>query len=161
MLFDNSLLSQVKALEQKLQTESSEEINDALTNEDLKTAAEMFLYLITCPNTPWFRSWSSFYTDLFLTRSADKIILTLNRMMKTETSKDMDAKDAKVRAEKLLKMSTRLLSLKYEQIQSLQPKENSGNGSAIFFNDSFIQYGAMHNFQIFCKLYFFIFISNF
>ena len=117
----------------------------------------MFIYLNICPfddsvdeflsdesqkaRKLWFNSWTSFYTDLFLTQSADQIILTLNRMMKTETSKDMDAKDTKARAEKLLKMSTRLLSLKYEQIQSLQPKEKSENGSAIF-NDTLIQYGT-------------------
>ena len=68
---------QVKAVEQKLQIESSyyeysdnvyyyvyvdddgnvsEQINYTLTNADLQTAAEMFLYLNTCPKTiePWF-----------------------------------------------------------------------------------------------------------
>ena len=91
------------------------------------TAGEMFLYLNTCPDSPWFKSWSSFYKNLFLTQQVDQIILTLNRMMKTETSQD---KDGKLRAEKLLKRSTRLLSLEYEMIQSLLTEKESRNESA-------------------------------
>ena len=129
-------LSLVEEVEQKLQIESSEQINDTLTKEELQTAAEMFLYLISCPKL--LKSWFMFYEDLFLTQSADQIILSLNRMMKTEASQD---KKAKVLAEKLLNRTSSLLSLKYEKIHRLLPKENSGNGSATF-NDSFIQYGT-------------------
>ena len=93
--------------------ESSDQINDTPTNEELKTAAEMFLYLNTCPDSSWFKSWSLFYKDLFLTQPADKIILTLNRMVKTETSDD---KDGKLRAKKLLQRAAQLLSLQYEDI---------------------------------------------
>ena len=55
-----------------------------------------------------FKSWILFYVDvdLFLTQSADKIILTLNRMMKTETSHD---KDGKLRAKKLPQRTAHLL----------------------------------------------------
>ena len=111
MLSGDSMLSQVKAVEQMLQIESSEYINDTLTNEELKTAAEMFLYLNTCPSL--FKSWILFYEDLFLTQSADKMILTLNRMMKTETLHD---KDGKLRAKKLLQRTAQLLSLQFEGI---------------------------------------------
>ena len=107
MLSGDSMLSKVKAVEQMLNIESTEQINDTLTNEELKTAAEIFLYLNTCPSS-MFKSWILFYVDvdLFLTQSADKIILTLNRMMKTETSHD---KDGKLRAKKLLQRTAYLL----------------------------------------------------
>ena len=123
-------LSQVQAVEEKLKIESTEKINETLTNEELKTAGEMFLYLNTCPkhDMEWFESWSTFYTYLFLTQSADQIILTLNRIMQTQTSHDMGAR---VRAEKLLRSASSLMSLNYEQIQSLQPKHYSRNETAI------------------------------
>ena len=126
MLSGDSMLSQVKTVEQKLQIESSEQIDESLTNEELQTAAEMFLYLIICPNTAWLKSWSSFYKDLFLTQPADKMILTLNRIMKTETSHD---KDGKLQAGKLLKRTSNLLSLSFDNIQSLLPEKKSRNGS--------------------------------
>ena len=91
----------------------------------------MFIYLNICPfddsldeflsdesqkaRKLWFNSWTSFYTDLF-TQPADQVILTLNRMMKTKTSQD---KHGRLRAVKLLKRITSLLSLQYEEIQGL------------------------------------------
>ena len=73
-------LDQVKAVEQMLQIESSEQINDTLTREELRTAGEMFLYLNMCPDK--IKPWIGFYKDLFQTQSPDQIILTLNRLMK-------------------------------------------------------------------------------
>ena len=116
MLDDDVMMSQVKAVEEMMQIESSEIIDESLTNEQLKTAAQMFLFLNTCPNTRWFKSWFSFYKDLFLTKSADQIILTLNRMIKTETSHD---KAGKLRAKKLLQRNKSLLSLQFEEIGRL------------------------------------------
>ena len=130
MLHYDEALPQVKAVEQKLKIESSELINETWTNanEKLQTAGEMFLLLNSCPDFR-FKSWSSFYNDLFLTQSADQIILTLNRMMKTDTSHAHD-KDGKLRAEKLMKRASRVMSLHYEQIQGLRPV-NSRNGLVI------------------------------
>ena len=71
---------QVKVVEQKLQIESSEQIIETLTNDELKTAAELFVYLNMCPGT--IKPWIKFYKDLFQTLSPDQIILTLNRLMK-------------------------------------------------------------------------------
>ena len=51
-----------------------------MTNKELKTAAEMFLYLNMCP--PTIKPWLVFYKELFQTQSPDQIILTLNRLMK-------------------------------------------------------------------------------
>ena len=137
ILEEDSILLLMTELEQKLQIESSEQINESMTREELKTAAEMFIYLNTCPK--WhdmaeFNSWSSFYTDLFLTESTDQIILTLNRLIKTEMLQD---KEAKVRAEKLMKRSMSLMSLKYEQIQRWRPEKNG-----YVFKDSEIRNGT-------------------
>ena len=74
------MLTQVKAVEQILNIESTEQINDTLTNEELKMAAEIFLYLITCPTT--IKPWILFHKDLFQTQSPYQIILSLNRVMK-------------------------------------------------------------------------------
>ena len=75
-----NMLSQVKAVEQKLKMEFSEQMIESMTHEELQSAAEMFIYLNICPEPmmPWFR----FFKDLFQTQSADQMILTLNRMIK-------------------------------------------------------------------------------
>ena len=94
--FDNVLkgdviLSLVKDVEKKLQIESSDQIFETMTNEHLKSAGEIFLYLAMCPTKimPWVR----FYEDLFQTQSPDQIILTLNRVMKgTKRSRNEDFK---------------------------------------------------------------------
>ena len=125
----DKILSQVEAVELELKIESSEQINETLTMEELQTAGEMFLYLNTCPiqyNDTWTLNWSIFYTYLFLTQAADQIILTLNRMMKTKIPQD---KDATVRAEKLMKRISSLMSLSFEKIQTLLPGKTSRNES--------------------------------
>ena len=63
MLFYMYMLPQVEAVEQKLQIVSSEQINDNLTNKELKTAGEIFLYLNSCPKT--IEPWIVFYKTLF------------------------------------------------------------------------------------------------
>ena len=108
------ILSQVKAVEQELQIKSSEQINGTLTNEQLQIAGEMFLYLNTCPGSLKFREWFLFYKYLFHTKSAYQIMLTLNRIIHTKTSQDMDAK---LWAKKLLLRTKRLLLLKKEDFK--------------------------------------------
>ena len=51
-----------------------------ITNETLKTAAEILIYLNSCPGP--LKSWFVFYKDLFENQPKDQIILTLNRMIK-------------------------------------------------------------------------------
>ena len=77
-LIDDVKLSKVMAVEHMLQIQSSDQINETLTNEELQIAAEMFLYLTVCPDT--IKPWIVFYRDLFQTQSPDQIILTLNRL---------------------------------------------------------------------------------
>ena len=80
-LKDVDVLSQVKAVEKMLEIESSAQIIDTnVTNEILKTAGDMFLYLIMCPDD--IKAWLLFYKDLLQTQSPDQILLTINRLMK-------------------------------------------------------------------------------
>ena len=124
-------ISLVKTLEQTLQMKTFENTLANLTAEDLKIAASMFIYLNTCPYTDtdklWLKSWSQFYNDLFQTQSADRVTLTLNRMTKMidhQNNRDL----------KLLNRIRSLLSLKFQEIQSLIPSANQF-GNVTFIGD--------------------------
>ena len=119
-------------IEEKFAFESSDVRFENITRSDLKIAAEIFVYLKACPEPgnlktddsmqTWYTSWSSFFEDLFNTHSIGKIILTLNRIMKTDGSED-----GKVRCQKLLKRVANYSSLKYEEIQSILAGHTSVN----------------------------------
>ena len=106
VLVGDIMLSQVKAVEQELQIESSAKINETYTNEELKMAGEMFLYLTMCPES--IKPWLVFYKDLFQTQSPDQIILTLNRIMKGSVTATPNNEYFKQSVEMLLK---RILSI--------------------------------------------------
>ena len=58
------------------------------SNEKLDQTASMFLYLISCPNSHL--DWINFYKDLLSSNNAlDLIILTLNRLRKTDNKKEI------------------------------------------------------------------------
>ena len=118
------IMSQVQAVEQKLQIESADQIGGALSLEKLQKAAEMFIYLNSCPKSR-LKSWISFYKTLFLTQSTDQIILTLNRITKAKTSHDKDGNQS---AEKLIQRIASLLSLKFVEIQRWLQGDEIGNG---------------------------------
>ena len=69
----------VKRVEKELQMNSSEVSFENMTAKNLKTAAEFFIYLNTCPHTSTLKSlfilWADFYADLFGKQSRDQIIL--------------------------------------------------------------------------------------
>ena len=99
-----------------------------MTSKDLKVAAKMFIYLNACPGllissmpvSPmenWFRVWHSFYIDLLKDKPLDRIILTLNRMMKKSTKGSYDF----LMNQKLFARMATLLKFKYNEIQSLLP----------------------------------------
>ena len=91
------------------------------TADQLKSAAEMFIYLNICPGTfgldssnymeQWFKSWFTFYHDLFKTQNPSQIILTLNRLMKNKSDRVMN--------QELFKKAATLFSLKYEIFQNM------------------------------------------
>ena len=127
--------SQVQALEYELGIESSWEKFENMTDEDLQTAAEMFMFLNACPANDAtdmkqsVNAWSQFYNDLFQTQSAKNIILTLNRLIKN--------KEARVTAEKLFKRMTSLFELKYPEFQTMLPAAVAGlDYNQTFNNDS-------------------------
>jgi len=99
-----------------------------MTEANLKTAANIFIYiyrLYSCRSSglisrrtfSWFSFWSPFYYSLFKKESPDKIILTLNRMIRTNP---LQSKKGKVEA--FLKRITTILILKYEKIQNMLPQ---------------------------------------
>ena len=127
-----SLLESVK---QSLGLNSSE--NDFLytdknmTVEEMKIAAEMFMYLNTCPGN--LKSWFVFYKDLFETKAPDEIILTLNRIV-LSTKRHQMKNDYHKMAIKFLKKTSILLDLKYEDIQKLFTGGNRSKNVSLLNN---------------------------
>ena len=146
-------LFQVAAVEEQLQIQSSENRFAKISLEDMNAAAEMFIYLNTCPRS--FKPWIEFYKYLFQTQSPNKIILSLNRIMKEALNqKDVFLKKL---AHNLFKRMTPLLSLKYEEIQSILPTNQT------LINDhadnlNFLEAkGSVYIFFCFFIVFFFIF----
>ena len=140
-------LNQVNVVENDLKIKTTDIIFENISKASLKAAAELFIFLYPkaykCPfeafNT-WFGVWLPFYNDLFKTQSADKIILTLNRIIKTTSHLSRNA------AEDIMRRMATIFSLKYKYIQSRLPKHglnsvpteevhilNSSEGKLIFF----------------------------
>ena len=57
-----------------------------MTEANLKTAAKIFIFLSICPGE--YKKLMEFYQNIFQTNSPEKIILTLNRMMKGNKTPD-------------------------------------------------------------------------
>ena len=130
-LYEDMILKQLKMVEHELQYNSSDEILEDITASDLKISAEMYIFLNICPHgdyATWFKTWYSFYTDLFKTQSPDEIILTLNRMTKINAAQTKDGNV--MMAEKLLKEATSLMTLKYQEIKSLLPEAQRRNSQS-------------------------------
>ena len=116
----------IKTLEKELGIVSSQTVFQNLTKRELKAAAEMYIYLNTCPYSKaysgakksWFRTWYNFYKDLFSTQPVDIIILTLSQIM---NSKQSQYKDTQEWNERLFNGSSKILSLKYQSIQNMFP----------------------------------------
>ena len=83
---DYNIDSKVKAVEEKLQVESSEQSFENLLKDDLKIASELLIYLLTpVTNT---NKLLQFYLRLFQSPSVANIILTLNRMLSNSTNEE-------------------------------------------------------------------------
>ena len=70
---------QLDQIEQRLQTQVRLETVD-VTDEELSEAAEMYIYIINCPDSSW-TQWINFYSALFLTHTPRSIITTLSRLI--------------------------------------------------------------------------------
>ena len=112
----NSISGAVTEIEHLLEIESSYLIFKNMTTNNLKIAAEMYLYLCTFREKSL--SWSVFYKNLLQTDDVYQILLSLNRLMKGTRPKE---NKFKIIANKVFKKITNLLSLKYEEIEHLLP----------------------------------------
>ena len=116
-------MSNVREVEKQLQVNSSDLINENMTRSQMKIAAEMFLYLNTCPEL--LRPWFSLYTDLFQKQSPNEIILTLNRILKFYKVTPHNSSLTSITL-KLFKRVSTLFTLKYQQIKIItQGSQNS------------------------------------
>ena len=107
--------SEIENIEQHLKMNSSEDINDNITDSSLKTAAEMFLFLNSCPND--FKSWFLFYEDIFQNDPLEVIVLKLNRILKGKSNQQNER--LKVIAKKLFKSIETLFAFKYQHIRNI------------------------------------------
>ena len=139
--------SQVNALEEQLQFNSSDKIMDNMTDSQLWLAGKMFTYLNSCSGL--LKPWFSFYADLFHKQSLDVIILTLNRILKNENVPNKNLKDI---AKTLFKRISSIFSLKYKEIQNIS--EGVGNFS---WNDSAFSQGYLEQDEtkVFFSFFFF------
>ena len=64
------MLGQMEKVECDLDITSNDQIMENMTAENLKKAAEMFLYVNSCPDP--LKSWFLFYINLFERKSADQ-----------------------------------------------------------------------------------------
>ena len=90
-------------------------IFENMTEETLQEAAEMFIFLTSCSESV--RSWFYFYEDLFTERTQEQIIVTLNRVLKGQTTPEN--KDMKTIAIKLFRKVNNILSLKFTEIKHM------------------------------------------
>ena len=113
-LYDVSqiILPNIISLEQQLNIKSYEIIFANISRDTLEAAAEMFLFLNSC--SEYLETWLSFYTDLFMTKAPDEIVLALNRIM----NHDNKNRDGNIALE-LFKKVTKIMKLKYEEIDKI------------------------------------------
>ena len=110
----SEVVSQVNAVEQILQINSTDIIYENITTSVLKDAGEMFIYLNSCSDL--LKPWFLFYTDLFQNQTIDVVILTLNRIMKNKGKKE---NQLMIIAEEIFEKTSSLLKLKYQEIENV------------------------------------------
>ena len=103
--------------EKELHLDVSSVILRNISAVNLKNAAEMFLYLFSCPKAS--TMWIIFFNDLIQHNSPYSIVLTLNRIMKGV--KSMENEHGNILAKKLFEKITKSFSLKYKEIQNMFP----------------------------------------
>ena len=93
-----------------------------MTEAKLKTAAEMYFYIFSCPGDSL--TWFKFYTDLIQNKPPDQIVLTLNRILKAENT--AQNRGLKKIAQTLFNVIATNSSFKYQEIKEMtQGSENS------------------------------------
>ena len=115
ILEDLHIEKQVNKIESKVYVtppDSPESILENMDNTTLKHAADMFIYLNSCPQS--IKSWILLYKDLIMWKTRDVLVLTLNRILKAESVNEND--DFKEIAKNILEKVQIDLSLRYKEI---------------------------------------------
>ena len=123
----------VKKLQEKLNINSSEVRFQNMTLGEIKSVAEMFLYLNLCPGP--LQAEFKFIDDLFKKKTPYTIILTLNRLNKGINNQQTVF--FKIIAEKIMNRILQMLSPKYKDIISMLPgllNDVSSNADHSCFN---------------------------
>ena len=135
--FSSELLD-IEELTKKLNVMAKTGRLKSISRETLETAAQMYIYVRLCQHS--IKPWALFYMDLLQNKSPDEIMLTLNRILKTDFKNDQNKALLEI-ASDLLKQITSLLQLKYEEIQGLsQGRKNSSlkngknDGNKVIYN---------------------------
>ena len=102
-------------VESQLKIISNSMIFENMTKKTLDIAAEMYFYLNSCSDE--IKSWLIFYNDLFKNHQTDHIVLSLNRILRSDyTSRNNKFKSI---AEKLFDKTTDIFILKYQLIKNI------------------------------------------
>ena len=111
----SKVLSQVREVEKQMQLYSSDHIHDNMTASKLEVAGKMFTYLNSCSDI--LKPWFLFYNGLLQNKSLDEVLLTLNRISKSD--KKFQSKELINIARKLFEKISSLFSLRYQKIQNI------------------------------------------
>ena len=118
ILEDLHIEKQVNKIESKVYVtppDSPESILENMDNTTLKHAADMFIYLNSCPQS--IKSWILLYKDLIMWKTRDVLVLTLNRILKAESIGQND--EFKEIAKSILEKVQIDLSLQYKEILNI------------------------------------------
>ena len=110
----SDVVSQVLAVEKQLQLNSSALIQENMTASKLEAAGKMFMYLNSCSDI--LKPWFLFYTELLQNKPLDEVILTLNRISKS---------DKNLQSKELIKISNKLFERKCRLQQCMIKSLNS------------------------------------
>ena len=103
-------------MEKELQFQGSETILKNTTKENLKTAGEMFIYLITCDHTN--KAWLFFIEEMCDNYTLSQIILTFNRFIKNaenKTERKEHNEDIQKTFSGLLKLFQKMFALEFKK----------------------------------------------
>ena len=102
-------------VQSQLKIISNSMIFENMTKKTLDIAAEMYFYLNSCSDE--IKSWLIFYSNLFKNHQTDHIVLSLNRILRSDyTSRNNKFKSI---AEKLFDKTTDLFILKCQLIKNI------------------------------------------
>ena len=123
LAFDADIFSSVVELEKLFQVnyDNDVEIFTNISDINLRLAGDMFLYIYPCSDV--MMPWLKFYINLFRNNPLDHILLTLNRILKSNNSRQN--KNLKSIAKKLLGKINSTPSLKLLDLHNINAEKIS------------------------------------